>query len=358
MEGEKPYVYQETGLPAELQALIDDAFRVVWPNDLASDPDLRKKVQGVLVIKRPSITAEFLESMPALKVLGNHGVGYDRIPVALCRERGVRVGTTPGVLSDTTADMAFALLLAAARRVVEGNALAKDPQTAAFDLNWFGFQVSGAALGIVGMGRIGYEVARRARGFNMKVLYHNRKPCSKEVEEGVQATYVPGLHDLLSQSDFVVLAAPGSKENFRMFGQAEFAAMKKGAVFVNIARGTLVDQDALTHSLQQGHLGAVGLDVTDPEPLPRDHPLLAMTNVTLTPHSGKVEWYSVHVRISEVMSPLIDCHSTLTLLITTCSYLCTSGSATMHTRAKMVKMCIDNILAGIRDQTMPHEVTE
>ncbi len=288
MEAEKPYVYQEIKLPAELQALIGDAFHVVWPDNLAADRDLREKVAGVFVIKYPTITAEFLDSMPALKVLGNHGVGYEHIPVALCRARGVRVGTTPGVLSDTTADLAFALLLAAARRVVEGDAICRDPRTTAFELNWFGLQVSGATIGIIGMGRIGFQIARRACGFNMKVLYHNRKPCSKGVEEDVQATFVPDLYNLLGQSDFVVLAAPGIKENIRMIGRAEFASMKKNAVFVNIARGNLVDHDALTDSLQQGQLGAAGLDVTDPEPLPRDHPLLALRNVTITPHNGNV----------------------------------------------------------------------
>ncbi len=286
MEEDKPYVYQATKLPTELQLLINDAFHVVWPDDLAAKPALGGKIQGVFVIKYPTITAEFLASMPALKVLGNHGVGYEHIPVALCRARGVRVGTTPGVLSDTTADMAFALLLAAARRVVEGDAVAKDRNTKSFDLNWFGFQVSGATVGIIGMGRIGSQVAKRARGFDMKVLYHNRKPCSKALEEEMQATYVPDLHDLLRQSDFVVLSAPGSKETIGMMGRAEFSAMKKNAVLVNIARGNLVDHDALTDCLQRGQLGAAGLDVTDPEPLPRDHPLLSLPNVTITPHTG------------------------------------------------------------------------
>ena len=280
---EKPYVYQETVLHKELQALVDAAFHVVWPNGLEEQ---RAKISGVLVAKKPSVTSQFLESLPALKVVGNHGVGYDNIDVRACKSRGVRVGTTPGVLDNTAADMAFALLLASARRVIEGDHQAKEPSTKSFDLNWFGYQVSGANIGIIGMGRIGFQIAKRARGFNMKVFYHNRTPHPKDVEDAAQATYVPVLYDLLQKSDFIVLVAPGSKENYKMISKAEFAAMKKNAIFINIARGNLVDQGALVESLKSGHLAAAGLDVTDPEPLPRDNPLLSLPNVIITPHIG------------------------------------------------------------------------
>ena len=283
-EKKKPYVYVETVLADELQSMIDEVFHVVWPSQVEEH---RSKISGIIVIKKPKISSEVLDSFPALKVVGNHGVGYDNIDVRACRDRGIRVGTTPGVLSDTTADMAFALLLSSARRVVEGDAIAKNSQTTSFDMNWFGYQVSGATIGIVGMGRIGLQVARRARGFDMKVLYHNRNQRPKEVEDTIQATYVPNLHDLLKKSDFVIMVIPASKESYRMIGRAEFAAMKKTAVFINIARGSLVDHDALTEALKTGQLAAAGLDVTDPEPLPRDHPLLSLPNVTITPHTGK-----------------------------------------------------------------------
>ena len=278
----KPYVYQETTFHDEQQALLDNAFNVVWPATLEEN---REKVSAVVATKYPKINADFLDSLPALKVVANHGVGYNHIDIEACQSRGIKVGITPGVLSDTTADMAFALLLASARRVVEGNETSKSPLTKGFDMNWLGYQVSSATIGIIGMGRIGFEIAKRSRGFDMKVLYHNRNCCPKEVEEAVQATYVP-LYDLLKHSDYVVLVVPGLKENSKMIGKAEFAAMKKKAIFINVSRGSLVDQEALLESLSSGHLAAAGLDVTDPEPLPRDHPLLSLNNVIITPHTG------------------------------------------------------------------------
>ena len=282
---EKPYVFQQSKLSAELQEMMDGVFNVVFPENVE---DYMDKVTA-LIITTPlgRITAETMNSFPALKVIGNGGVGCDYIDVKECRLRGIRVGNIPGVLNDVTADMAFALLLSSARRVVEGDAIAKNSQTTSFDMNWFGYQVSGATIGIVGMGRIGLQVARRARGFDMKVLYHNRNQRPKEVEDTVQATYVPNLHDLLKKSNFVIMVIPASKESYRMIGRAEFAAMKKTAVFINIARGSLVDHNALTEALKTGQLAAAGLDVTDPEPLPRDHPLLSLPNVTITPHMGK-----------------------------------------------------------------------
>ena len=281
----KPYVYLEATFHDEQQALLEKVFNIVWPATLEQH---RSKVSAVVVAGYPKITAEFLDSLPAVKVIGNHGVGYDHIDVEACQSRGVRVGITPGVLSDAAADMAFALLLASARRVVEGDQTSKNPLTKGFDMNWFGYQVSGATIGIIGMGRIGFEIAKRSKGFGMKVFYHNRTCCPKEVEEAVQATYMPTLLDLLKCSDYVVLGVPGSKDNFKMIGRAEFAAMKKNSIFINIARGNLVDQDALLESLSSGHLAAAGLDVTDPEPLPRDHPLLAQKNVIITPHTGMI----------------------------------------------------------------------
>ena len=281
----KPYVYQETTLHNEQQALLDKAFNVVWPATLEEH---REKISAVVVAKYPKINAEFLDSLPALKVVANHGVGYNHIDVEVCQSRGIKVGITPGVLSDTTADMAFALLLASARRVVEGNEISKHPLTKGFDSNWFGYQVSSATIGIIGMGRIGFEIAKRSRGFDMKVLYHNRSRRPKDVEEAVQATYVP-LGDLLKHSDYVVSVVPGSKENNKMFGKAEFATMKRNAIFINVSRGSVVDQEALVESLSSGHLAAAGLDVTDPEPLPREHPLLSLKNVIITPHTGTLK---------------------------------------------------------------------
>ena len=281
----KPLVYQETVLHPELQQMLDDSFTIVWPEEVNK---FRTRILGMFAASQPApIDEGLLDKFPALKVVGRHGVGYDSVNVTACRTRGVRVGNTPDTLNDTTADMAFALLLATARRVCEGDKICRDPGTKSFDLNWFGYQVSGQVLGIVGMGRIGMEIAKRGRAFSMPILYHNRHQCDPSIEERVGATYVPTLHELLEQSDFVVAVIPGSKENVGLFGEAEFAAMKKSAVFINIARGVLVNQEALVAALSSNQIAAAGLDVTTPEPLPRDHPLLQLPNVTFSPHSGE-----------------------------------------------------------------------
>ena len=280
----KSLVYQEREVHPEQQAILDAAFSMVRPGEVEGR---EKDVVAIFCCKIPKITGELLDRFPNVKVVGNHGVGYDHIDLQACKARGVRVSNTPDVLSGTTADMAFSLLLAAARRVVEGNAIAKHPNTTSFDGNWFGRQVCGATIGIVGLGRIGLEVAKRACGFDMNVLYHNRHRRPTEVEEQVRATYIPSLHELLRRADFVVAAVPGSKENFQLFGKAEFSAMKRTGVFINIARGSLVDQEALVQALREGTIAAAGLDVTQPEPLPRDHPLLSLSNLTITPHTGE-----------------------------------------------------------------------
>ena len=284
MATSKHFVYQESILPVEMQALLDSEFNIVWPKDLAEHRD---KVIGLVKCDKPSpITEELLAQFPSLRVIGNCGAGVDSIDLPACKRRGIKVGNTAGALDDTTADMAFTLLLASARRVVEGDRIVRDPATAKFQLNYFGTQISGTVIGIVGMGRIGLEVAKRARAFNMTVLYHNRTRRSQEIEKQVDATYTAPLPQLLSSADFVVSVLPGGESTFEMFGASEFAAMKKTAIFVNIGRGNAVDHVALTFALANGVIAAAGLDVTYPEPLPRDHPLLKLPNVTFTPHSG------------------------------------------------------------------------
>ena len=281
---QKSLVYQAVELHPEQQAVLDAAFNMVRPEEAEEKRDDVVAIFGTS--SYPRITGELLDRFPNVKVFGSYSAGYEHLDMQLCKSRGVRVGITVNILSSTTADMAFALLLASARRVVEGDAIARDPNSTRFDLNWIGFEVSGMVLGIVGMGGIGLEVAKRARGFSMTVLYHNRNRRPREIEDQVQATYVDSLHKLLGQVDFVVVAAPGSEENFHMFGRAEFSAMKTTAVFVNVSRGSLVDHDALLEALKGGRIAAAGLDVTQPEPLPRDHPLLSLRNITFTPHSG------------------------------------------------------------------------
>ena len=314
-EKEKPYVYQPAEFQSDLQALLESNFTVV-----RSKEDLerhRDKIVSIIVFLSPPVTEEMMSQFPNLKVIGNCAVGYEHVDLKVCASRGIRVGYTPGTLSDTTADMAWALLLATARKMLEGDKISRSPDTKKFDTSWYGIQVSGTTLGIIGMGRIGLEVARRAAGFKMKVLYYNRNRVAKEVEDSVGANYVTTLTQLLQESDHVVLVAPATKETYRMMGANEFRAMKKTATFVNIARGSLVDHDALTEALKTGTIAAAGLDVTDPEPLPRDHALLTLPNVTISPHTG---------------------------------------SATLRTRMDMVQMSIDNVWAVLRGEPMVNEV--
>ena len=279
--------------------------------------EYRDRIVAIFCFVTPPVKENLIASFPNLKVVGNSAVGYEHVDVQACFAKGVRVGYTPDVLNAATADMGWALLLSSARLLVDGDKISRDPNTTEIELNRFGFQVSGTTLGIIGMGRIGLEFAKRAMGFDMKLLYHNRCPCSKEVEKSVNATYVPKLEDLLCQSDFVVLVAPSTPETYHMMSDPQFKAMKTTGIFVNIARGKLVDQDALVAALRDRTIAGAGLDVTDPEPLPRDHPLLTLHNVTLTPHTG---------------------------------------SATFHTRMGMVKMTIDNIWAALKGKKMVNEV--
>ena len=311
---EKPYVYQTTTMHRDVQALLERNFNMVWPEDAEKFKD---KISAIIVFVNTKVTAELIATFPDLKVIGCYTVGYDHIDLRACKLRGVRVAYIPEVSNDTTADMAWALLLAAARRVVEGDKISKSPQTTTVDPNWFGFQVSEMTLGIIGMGRIGLEVAKRAVSFKMRILYHNRKRRSKEDEDSVQATYVSSLLDMLGQSDYVVLAAPGGDETYKMMGREQFGAMKKSGIFVNISRGSLVDQDALVEALRGGTIAAAGLDVTKPEPLPRDHPLLTLPNAIITPHTG---------------------------------------SQTLPTRMKMMQCTIDNIWAALKGEPMLSEV--
>lgn len=280
-------------------------------------PAHKDKIAAIFVFVSPSVDEALIASLPGLKVVGNCAVGYNHVDLEACRRHGVRVGHTPDILNDATADLGWTLLLASARRVPEGDAICRHPDTKVFDTNWFGAQVSKTTLGIIGLGRIGMEVAHRARGFKMEVLYHNRRRCSLEVEESANATYVETLNQLLSRSDHVVLIAPATPTTYHMMSYKQFAAMKPTATFVNISRGSLVDQDALVDALKSGTIAAAGLDVTDPEPLPRDHALLQLSNVVLMPHVG---------------------------------------SATLRTRHEMLQLTIQNIKGALDGGEMPCEV--
>jgi gluconate 2-dehydrogenase len=227
-----------------------------------------------------------LARAPALKVISNIAVGYNNVDVAACTARGIRVTNTPGVLDDTTADLTWALLMAAARRIAEGDAYVRAGDwKIAFGVQFFlGQDIHHATLGIIGMGRIGQAIARRARGFDMRVIYNNRSRLSAEDERGCGAAYVE-RDALLAESDFVVVMAPYSAATHHLIGAAEIAKMKPTAILVNSARGGVVDDAALVDALQAKRIAGAGLDVFEGEP--RVNPgYLGLHNVVMTPHVG------------------------------------------------------------------------
>lgn len=240
---------------------------------------------GIVTLMSERVDDELLKAAgPQLKVVANYAVGYDNIDLEACSRHGVVATNTPDVLSDTTADMAFALLLAVARRIRSGDSLVRSGDWTGWEPEQLlGAQVTGATLGIVGMGRIGRALARRARGFDMRLLYHNRR-ADPEAERELGATYA-ALDELLGASDFVSLHAPLTPETRHLIGGRELRAMKKTAVLINTARGPVVDETALVSALRDGTIAGAGLDVFEHEP--EVHPgLLDMDNVVLTPHLG------------------------------------------------------------------------
>jgi lactate dehydrogenase-like 2-hydroxyacid dehydrogenase len=240
---------------------------------------------GVMCALTDRIDAALLGRCPRLKVVANIAVGYNNIDLPACTARGIMVTNTPGVLDDSTADLAWALLMAAARRLTELERRVRAGEWTGWRLKqWLGTDVHHAALGIVGMGRIGQVIAKRAAGFEMKVFYCNRKRVAPEVERRLNATHV-SLAELLGQSDFVILQVPYSPETHHLIGAAQLALMKPGAILVNSTRGGVVDDAALVAALKSGAIRAAALDVFENEP--KLHPgFLELDNVVLAPHVG------------------------------------------------------------------------
>jgi lactate dehydrogenase-like 2-hydroxyacid dehydrogenase len=227
-----------------------------------------------------------LAQCPELKVISNIAVGYNNIDVPAATKRGIRVTNTPGVLDDTTADLTWALLMAAARRIAEGDAYVRAGEwKIAFGVQYFlGQDIHHATLGVIGMGRIGQAIARRAGGFDMRVIYHNRSRLAEEEEKRLDATWVE-RDRLLAESDFVVVMAPYSPATHHLIGAAEIAKMKPTAILVNTARGGVVDDAALVEALREKRIAGAGLDVFEGEP--KVNPgYLGLRNVVMTPHIG------------------------------------------------------------------------
>jgi gluconate 2-dehydrogenase len=240
---------------------------------------------GVLSMLTDRVDQALIEACPRLKAVCNVAVGYNNVDVAACSARHIKVTNTPGVLNETTADLVWALLLATARRLTEAEAYLRNGEWRGWQLRQLlGVDVHHATLGIVGMGRIGQAIARRALGFEMRVLYQNRKPLDPGVEAALNAQF-RNLGDLLAESDFVVLQVPYSRETHHLIGTHELRAMKPTAILINAARGGVVDDAALIEALRAGTIRGAGLDVYENEP--RFNPgFLALKNVVLAPHIG------------------------------------------------------------------------
>jgi lactate dehydrogenase-like 2-hydroxyacid dehydrogenase len=254
---------------------------------LAAD-ELRARAadkDGLMCVLTDRVDAALVEACPRLKVVGNIAVGYNNIDVPACSARGIAVTNTPGVLDETTADLVWALLLATARRLTEAEAYLRGGRWTGWYLKQLlGTDVHHATLGIVGLGRIGQAIARRAAGFDMPVLYHNRNRVDSSVETALKARYV-SMEELLSSSDFVVLQVPYSPATHHLVGAAQLALMKPSAILINAARGGVVDDAALIAALSQGRIRAAGLDVYENEPQ-LDRGFLGLDNVVLAPHIG------------------------------------------------------------------------
>ena len=294
-----------------LERLAAEHDTDVWPGRL---PPPRAELlartadaEGLLSLLTDAVDAELIAAAPRLRAISNYAVGTDNIDLAAAAARGIPVGNTPDVLTDATADLAFALLLAAARRLPEAAQAVRDGDWPTWEpAAHLGASVHGATLGIVGFGRIGRAVAARARGFEMEVL-----------ATATRTTPGAPLDELLARADFVSVHAPLTPETRGLIGQRAFALMKPTAILINTARGPIVDQVALRRALEEGTIAGAALDVTDPEPARPDDPLLAAPNLLVTPHIG---------------------------------------SATTAARERMSDLAVDNLLAALAGRPMPHQV--
>ncbi len=261
----------------------------VWGKTAPVDRDVLLEkasgVQGLLCTLSDRVDEELLSRCPGLKVVSNYAVGYDNIDVEAATRRGVLVTNTPDVLTNATADIAFTLILAAARRVVEANEFLRSGDWVTWHPDLLlGQDVSESVLGIVGMGKIGQAVAKRAAGFSMKILFFNRSP-RPDIEKELGARQV-SMDDLLRESDFVSLHCPLSKETKGLIGERELRMMKQSSILINTSRGPVVDQKALYRACSEQWIWGAGLDVFEKEPVPLDEPLLSLKNVTTIPHLG------------------------------------------------------------------------
>jgi glyoxylate reductase len=320
----KPKVFITRKIPeAGLDLIRPIAEIEVWDDEL---PPLRdsilekvKGVNGLLTLLTDKIDSQVMDAAGAsLKVISQMAVGYDNIDVAAATARKIPVGHTPGVLTETTADFTWALLMSAARRIVEGDNYTRDGKWKTWmPTLLLGPDVHGARLGIIGLGRIGQAVAKRAKGFDMRVVYHSphRHP---EIEKELGVEYA-SLDSLYAESDFISIHTPLNDSTYHLINDAALAKMKPSAILINTARGGMIDPEALYCALRDKKIACAALDVTEPEPIPLESPLLTLDNIIIAPHIA---------------------------------------SASFQTRNKMATMAAENLIAGLKGEKLPHRVAD
>ncbi|RPI28332.1 MAG: D-glycerate dehydrogenase [Chloroflexota bacterium] len=314
-----PFVIITHDLPSEWIASLENRCQKVTgrAGEPGFSPELLERLpeaEGLFTLLTDRVDESILTRAPKLRVVSNMAVGVDNIDLQTCTRHGIPVGNTPGVLTEGTADLTMAILLAAARRLPEASADAREGRWTTWSpTGWLGADLNGATLGIIGMGKIGRAVATRALGFGMRLIYTDVSP-RPEVDAETGARFVT-LANLLSQSDFVSVHVPLTPETRSLIDEAALKQMKKSAILVNAARGPIVDSQALYHALVEGQIAAAALDVTDPEPLPPTHPLYSLSNCLIVPHIG---------------------------------------SATRGTRRRMAELACHNLLAGLDGLPLPH----
>lgn len=312
----KPTIYITRKIPKALMNPFKDQYHIkMWESDTKPVPkdvlyEEAAQADGLLCLLTEKIDRAFIKHASHLKIIANMAVGYDNVDVEAANEYGITITNTPNVLTETTADLTFALLMATARRIVEASHTIYEDKWG----EWSPFMLAGTdihhkKMGIVGMGRIGEAVAKRAKGFNMDVCYHNRSRKA-EIEHELGLNYV-GLDELLSTADFIVSLVPFTEETAHLFDQTAFKKMKPSAIFINASRGGVVDEAALYEALKHRHIQAAGLDVFKGEPISSDHPLTTLPNAVLLPHIG---------------------------------------SATVETREGMLTLCLENISAVLKGE--------
>lgn len=317
----KPRIFVTRRIPKDKLVRLQEVCDVdLWDSELPpGHNELLKHVgnkEAILSLLTDTIDDQVMDiAGPGLKVISNCAVGVDNIDLQEATRRCIPVGHTPGVLTDTTADFAFALLLAAGRRIVEANHFTRAGKWKTWGLTQLlGQDLSGATLGIIGFGRIGRGVAKRALGFEMRVLFYDPSAVEDEFARQVNARQID-LETLLHEADFISIHTPLNEDTYHLIDRQAFAKMKPTAVLVNTARGPVVDPGALYEALRSGTIRFAALDVTEPEPIPQNDPLLQLENLIITPHIA---------------------------------------SASVETRGKMVGIAVENLLAGLEGKRLPH----